>query len=63
VGRRTIIEINHDHLKAVAGEIAILLQMLPHASERELKEQYRYCSAIKILAQRDSYDTIKLEIE
>ena len=63
MGQRTIIEINHDHLKEAALEIVDLINALPHASERELKEEYRYSNAIKVLARRDSYAKITLVVE
>ena len=63
MGFRTIIEINHDYLKDAAGEIADLLRALPHASEADLKEEYRFSNAIKVLRQRNSYSKITLEVE
>lgn len=54
---RTIIEINHDHLRDAGGELADLVEDLGHRCLSELKEQYRYSSAVKVLAQRHhSYD-------
>ena len=63
MGIRTIIEINHDNLRDVLAEVSWLLSMLPSKSEKELMEEFRHSSVIKVLAQRDSYRKIKLEVE
>lgn len=63
MGQRTIIEINHDYLPQAGEEIAHLISMLPHAGIQQLKDEFRYSSVIKVLAHRDSYHKLKLEVE
>jgi hypothetical protein len=54
---RTIIEINHDHLREAEGVIADLIRALPHSCEREIREELAKSNAVRFIGQRHhSYD-------
>lgn len=54
---RTIIEINHDHLKEAGGVLEDLVAALGHQGFNELKAECEKSQAVRVLAQRHhSYD-------
>lgn len=54
---RTIIEINHDHLREAEGVISDLIQALPHASEDDIKRELEKSNGVRFVGRRHhSYD-------